>query len=362
MLDEQFVPRMELPQVQSTVLVVDDERANVALMMALLEDEGHRVLTASDGFGAIEVARASTPDLILLDLQMPGMTGIDAAHRLKADARTRNIPIVMVTAMSDRSSRMGALKAGIEEFLEKPVDRIELVVRVRNLLRLKAHQDFLANHNAILEAQVAERTQELKLSYREAMFTLTRAAEYKDEDTGAHVQRIGHYSLKLAEALGAAASFCDEIFHAAAMHDVGKIGIPDAVLLKPSGLGPAEWEIMKRHTLIGAAVLSSGQSPYVIMGAQIARSHHERWDGTGYPDGLAGEQIPLPARITCLSDIYDALRSKRPYKPAFTHERTLEIILSGDQRTRPEHFDPEVLEAFRRMTPTFAEIFDSLSE
>jgi putative two-component system response regulator len=264
--------------------------------------------------------------------------------------------------MSDKHSRMLALKNGVEEFLEKPVDRIELSVRVRNLLRLKAYQHFLEHHNALLETEVEERTRQLTSSYREAMFTLTRAAEFKDEDTGAHIRRIGQYSAALAQALGMDATFRDEIFHASPMHDVGKIGIPDSVLLKPGGLGPSDWEVMKRHTLIGAAVLSSGASPYVIMGAQIARSHHERWDGTGYPDGLAGEKIPLAARITAVCDVYDALRSKRPYKLAMEHEQALHIMFEGDGRTQPGHFDPAVLEAFHAMAPAFAEIYASIRD
>jgi putative two-component system response regulator len=347
----------ELSKAKHKILVVDDERGNLNLLCAQLEHEGYAPMSASNGAAALELVRRDAPDIILLDLSMPGMSGIEVARELKADPRTRTIPVVMVTSMSDRNSRLSALASGVEEFLEKPVDRFELAVRVRNLLRLKAHQDLLARYNANLEEQVAERTHQLRLSYREAMFTLTRAAEYKDEDTGEHVQRIGHYSETLARALGMDATFCDEIFHASPMHDVGKIGIPDAVLLKPGGLSPAEWEVMKRHTLIGASVLSTGLSPYVLMGAQIARSHHERWDGTGYPEGLSGEQIPLAARIACVCDVYDALRSKRPYKPAFEHERSLEIILVGDGRTRPEHFDPAVLEGFRNMAGTFEEIY-----
>jgi putative two-component system response regulator len=290
------------------------------------------------------------------------MSGIEVASLLKADPVTQNIPIIMVTGMSDRSSKMLALNSGVEEFLSKPVDPAELGVRVRNLLRLKAYQDLLETYNAELEQRVAERAKQLTGSYREAIFTLTRAAEYKDEETGAHVQRIGHYSEKLADALGLDAQFRDEILHASPMHDVGKIGIPDAILLKPGGLTPPEWEMMKTHTSIGASVLSTGASPYLVMGAQIARSHHERWDGTGYPDCLRGEQIPLPARIACVCDIYDALRSKRSYKPALTHERAVEIITVGDGRTSPTHFDPDVLAAFQRITSTFEDIFAELGD
>jgi putative two-component system response regulator len=347
---------------QRTVLVIDDEQANIRLFSAYLENGGHRTIGALDGRTALELARQHAPDLILLDMVLPGMSGIEVAGLLKGDPLTCKIPIIMVTGMSDRSSRMLALNSGVEEFLSKPVDAAELTVRVRNLLRLKSYQDLLESYNAELEERVAQRAKQLTSSYREAIFTLTRAAEYKDEETGAHVQRIGHYSERLAEALGLDAQFRDEILHASPMHDVGKIGIPDTILLKPSGLSPTEWEMMKTHTSIGASVLSTGASPYLVMGAQIARSHHERWDGTGYPDCLKGEQIPLPARIACICDIYDALRSKRSYKPAFDHERALEIITVGDGRTQPQHFDPQVLDGFRKVAPLFAEIFAELSD
>ena len=347
---------------QRTVLVVDDESVNLRLFTLHLAHEGHRTLAVASGAEAIVAARTERPDLILLDLFLPGMSGIDVAKTLKSDPITKNIPIVMITAAGDRASRLAALESGVEEFLEKPVERTELLMRVRNLLRLKEYQHFLENHNAILERQVAERARQLTLSYREAILTLGRAAEYKDEETGAHVQRIGHYSERLASLLGLDEVFRDRVFHAAPMHDVGKIGIPDAVLLNPGKLDASEWEIMKTHTVIGASVLATGASPYALMGADIARGHHERWDGTGYPEGLRGEQIPLAARIVALCDVYEALRSKRPYKPAFSHERALDIICRGDERTKPEHFDPDVREAFRKAASDFEEIYAKLAD
>jgi putative two-component system response regulator len=233
---------------------------------------------------------------------------------------------------------------------------------VRNLLRLKEYGDFLANHNRLLEQEVRERTVELKAAYRDTVFTLVRAAEYRDEETGQHVRRISHYCRELAEVKGMDREFCDDIYLASPMHDVGKIGIPDHLLLKPGPFDPVEWTIMKTHAVLGASILAHGSSPYTRMGAAIARNHHERWSGGGYPDGLTGEEIPLAARIMQICDVYDALRSRRPYKPAFDHLQAVEIITRGDGRTQPEHFDPAVLADFvtcaDRLSSIFAEHID----
>lgn len=290
---------------------------------------------------------------------MPGLSGFDVAGRLKMDERTKNIPIIMVTALDDRDSRLHALHLGAEEFLNKPVDRAELWIRVRNLLRLKEYQNLLADHNRRLESQVAERTAQLREAYKDTIYTMVRAAEFKDEETGAHVQRISYYCRLMAEEMGLDRPFIEEIFYASPMHDIGKIAIPDAVLLKPGSLNPEEWVVMKGHAAFGAKILEKGGSPYTQMGAVIALNHHERWDGTGYPNGLKGEAIPFPARLMNIADVYDALRSKRPYKPAFSHEKSLGIILEGDGRTRPEHFDPQVLAAFGKCAERWREIHDS---
>lgn len=339
------------------MLIVDDEERNRRLLATMLEAEGYAVQEAANGERALELARRNPPDIILLDIMMPGMDGYEVARALKAAEATRSVPIIMVTALSDRGSRVLGLETGAEEFVSKPVDRWELRVRVRNLLKLKEYSDFLADHNRILEAQVNERTRQLTASYRETIATMTRAASYKDEETGAHVARVSFYSTEIAQALGMDDAFCDNIHYASPMHDVGKIAIPDAILGKPGKFEPREWEVMKTHATLGAKLLGGTDSPYLVMGAEIAGGHHERWDGGGYPLGLKGEATPLPARIMQICDVYDALRSKRPYKDAFSHERSTEIITAGDGRTLPSHFDPAVLDAFKHCTTRFRDIF-----
>ncbi len=347
---------------QAEILVVDDDPQNRQVITIMLKAEGYKVTEAANGHAAMAEVARHAPDLILLDIMMPDMDGFEVASRIKQDPATQSIPIIMVTALEDAESRLKALNLGAEEFLTKPVNRAELWVRVRNLLRLKEYGDFLKHHNQLLEDQVAQRTHQLQESYIQTLKVLGVAAEYKDEETGHHILRIAEYSRHLAERLGMGTEFCDTIHHASPMHDIGKIGIPDAILLKEGPLNESEWPIMKTHCEIGARILRHGTSPYLDMAAEIALAHHERWDGTGYPKGLAGEAIPLSAHIMAICDVYDALRSRRPYKPPFEHEKALEIILTGDGRTHPGHFDPAVLDAFKRSIDAFREIYASMAD
>lgn len=342
----------------SQILIVDDEELNVKLLETLLHAEGYATIAARNGREALTLAALELPDLILLDIMMPEMDGFETVTRLKADPRTQPVPVIMVTAFDDRESKLQALKAGAEEFLSKPIDRADLIVRVRNLLRLKEYGDFLVNHNHILEEQVRGRTSQLDEAYRDTVFTLIRAAEHKDKETGSHVRRISHYCRVLAQEMGLPASFSNAIYLASPMHDVGKIGIPDNVLMKPGSFTSDEWGVMRTHCELGAEILATGTSPYTHMGAEIALNHHERWDGSGYPHGLRGEEIPLAARIMQICDVYDALRSRRPYKDPIQHGRVLEIITQGDGHTQPEHFDPTVLACFLRHADRFAAIYD----
>jgi cyclic di-GMP phosphodiesterase len=342
----------------SRILIVDDEEMNRVLLGRLLAEAGFHADTADRGETALEMIAAHAPDLVLLDLSMPGINGLEVAARLKQDPSTSQIPIIMITALSDRQSRMDALNRGIEEFISKPFDPTELLVRVRNLLRLKEFSDRLSHYSADLEEQVRDRTAQLASSYRESIFLMVKAAEYRDDDTGDHVRRIGRYTSRLAELMGHPSTFVDCIAHASMMHDIGKIGIPDAVLLKPAALTAEELGVMKSHTVLGKEILEAGSTPYLRMGAIVALTHHENWDGTGYPRGLSGADIPVESRIMKICDQYDALRSKRPYKQALEHEAALDIILRGDGRTRVSHFAPDVLEAFRESAAEFRDIYD----
>jgi len=346
----------------SSVLVVDDDESMRLLLQRRMESDGYRVVVAEDGLSAVEKASAEPPDVILLDAKMPTMDGFQVAEALKTAEHTRTVPIIMVTALDDPQSRLRALKAGVQEFLSKPVDRSELSLRVQNVLMLKRYSNFLADQNRILEQMVKDRSRQVLESYRETISTLTRAAGYKDEETGAHVKRISFYTEDLAQTLGMNTDFCETIHYSSPMHDIGKIAIPDTILVKRGPLTQEEWEIMKSHAGLGAQLLSSGDSPYLRMGAEIAQHHHERWDGSGYPGRLKGQVIPISARIMNICDQYDALRSERPYKKAMSHEAAVEVITNGDGRTMPAHFDPDVLEAFKQCAERFRDIFETIKD
>ena len=340
------------------VLIVDDQEVNVLLLERMLRGAGYVSITSTMDPGEVcELHLKNRYDLILLDLQMPGMDGFQVMEGLKEIEPDGYLPVLVITAQPGHKLR--ALQAGAKDFISKPFELAEVLARVHNMLEVRLLHKELHDYNDVLEQRVRERTADLQESYLETIFTMTRAAEHKDEDTGAHVQRISYYSRELARMLGLDEEFVDRIFFASPMHDIGKIGIPDHILLKPGGFTPDEWEVMKGHTTMGAKILGNSKSPYLKMGAEIALNHHERWDGGGYPNGKRGEAIPLTARIMNICDIYDALRSKRPYKPAFDHLKAVDIITRGDGRTQPEHFDPAILAAFKQNHQSFRDIFES---
>ncbi len=340
------------------VLIVDDQHFNILLLERMLRGAGYDDVTSTmNPCEVCDLHRKNNYDLILLDLQMPCMDGFQVMEGLKEIETGDYLPVLVITAQPDH--KLDALKAGAKDFVSKPFERPEVLARVSNMLEVRLLHKELQNYNLVLEHRVQDRTADLQDSYQETIFTMTRAAEYKDEDTGSHVHRISYYSSELAKLLSLNETFIDKIFFASPMHDIGKIGIPDHILLKPGGFSPDEWEIMKGHAAIGAKILGDSKSPYLRMGAEIALNHHERWDGGGYPNGKRGETIPLSARVMNICDIYDALRSKRPYKPAFDHRKAVDIITNGDGRTLPEHFDPAILAAFKQHHQIFSDIFDA---
>ena len=343
------------------ILVVDDQEANVELLNYMLRGAGYTSVTSTmESREVFQLYRANDYDLIVLDLNMPNKNGFEVIESLKSIENWGYLPVLAVTA--EPAYKLKALGVGAKDFISKPFDNVEVLTRIYNMLEVRLQHKKLHDYAAALEAKVRVRTAELRDSYRETILTMTCAVEHKDTDTGLHIQRIGLYCESLAAHLGMGSQFRDEIFYASPMHDIGKIGIPDHILLKPGEFTAAEWEIMKTHTTLGAKILGERKSPYLRMGAEIALSHHERWDGSGYPNGLAGDAIPLSARIMHVCDIYDALRSKRPYKQAFDHATAIGILTHGDGVTRKEHFDPAVLQAFLTAGEEFREIYRANGE
>jgi len=339
------------------ILVVDDDRGTRHLLEGILMPKGYQVETASNGLEALQAASNFLPDLILLDAVMPKLDGFETVERLKQQQQTRPIPVVMVTALENTEDRVRALESGSSDILTKPVSRAELLVRVTNLLESKAYQDLLKDQQKILEDEVIRRTSQLKNASLEAIIRLTKAAEYKDQDTGSHIQRMSLYGHLLATELGMEPAWTETFLYATSMHDVGKIGIPDKILLKPGKLDGYEWDIMMQHTVIGGKILANSSYPIIEMGERIALTHHERWDGKGYPHQLSGKEIPLEGRISAIADVFDALTSRRPYKQAFTIKKSLNILKEESGRS----FDPALINAFFKIIDELIEISECYS-
>jgi len=331
------------------VLVVDDSPVNIDVLDGILAPHV-RVLAALDAPTAQRLARRSPPpDLILLDVNMPGMNGFELCQQLKHDRATRDIPVIFVTARSDDMDEGHGFAVGGADYITKPVHPEVVLARVRTQLELQSRRVAARERGRRLERQVQARTNELKRAYDElwqasleTTVRLARAAEFRDDDTGAHILRMSNVAAALARTMGLHSTLCEQIVHAAALHDIGKIGIPDGVLQKRGPLTPEEWVVMRRHPTIGASLLEGSDNPVLQLAEVIARTHHERWDGSGYPEGLAGEAIPLVGRIVAVADVFDALTSARPYKPAFPVPRAVRIVRDG----AGSHFDPRVVEAF----------------
>ncbi len=352
------------------ILVVDDEEDIREILKGLLVSLGHQVETARDGADALSKLDQGF-DLVLLDLMMPGMDGFEAAAIIRQQYSLQDLPIIMITGMVGREERVKAAEIGANDFIAKPFEMVEVRLRTDSLLRMKQMHDRLKLHKDELEAKVSKRTRALnkaledmaesqrllRHAHLETIQRLVIAAEFKDQDTANHIQRMSHYSALIARHAGVPASQVDMILHASPMHDIGKIGIPESILLKPGKLEPSEWKVMRRHTLIGADILEGSDSSMLQMGAEIAISHHEKWDGTGYPNGLSGEEIPIVGRICAIADVFDALTSERPYKPPFSNKKAREIIWQD----RGNHFDADLVDIFFDHTSEVEEIQEEYS-
>ncbi len=350
----------------AAILVVDDEHANVVLIETILNSHGYEyVYSTQDPSQVLGMYCQHNIDLILLDINMPVMDGYDVMAQLKALDDPCLAPILVLTAQYAQDFRQRAFDAGARDYVTKPFDVNELLSRVQNLLQAELAQQYMRKQNDILDHRVLERTVELQMAQQQlhenrlqVVRRLGRAAEFRDNETGLHIIRMSKIAALLGRAAGMNDEDCDLLLNAAPMHDIGKIGIPDDILLKPGRFDADEWRIMQSHVQIGADILSGDDSRLLVMAAEIALTHHEKWDGSGYPNGLKGEEIPLVGRLCALADVFDALTSKRPYKPAWSEPDALEYLVAESGR----HFDPNMIEHFLALFPKIASIRHMHSE
>jgi putative two-component system response regulator len=346
------------------ILVVDDTIENLTLLTHMLKDCGYQVRPVPNGRLALQAARAAKPDLILLDITMPEINGYDTCLALKKDPTLSEVPVLFISALSETSEKLRAFEVGGLDYITKPFQFEEVRARVETHLRLNGLQKNL-------KGQVAAQVHEITALQMGMIFGLAKLAECRDTDTGKHLERIQTLCRNFAEELHTMPAYadhvtreyCERIFHASPLHDIGKVGIPDNILLKPGKLTPEEFEIMKTHTTLGADTLREVQkrfpnNEFVDMGIRIAQSHHEKWNGAGYPNGTKGNNIPLSARIMAIVDVYDAVRSKRVYKPPVSHEETCAII----EKDAGTHFDPDLVDVFKHMQSDFVEIWSSMQD
>ena len=351
---------------KQTILVVDDTPDNITLLCGLLGDH-YKNKVATNGQKALQIAFADPhPDLILLDIMMPGMDGYEVCRQLQANPSTSAIPIIFLTAKSQDEDETKGFELGAVDYITKPITPAILMARVHTHLTLKQARSFLQKQNDILESQVKKRTLQLEALQDALIISMASLAETRDNETGHHIRRTQHYILELAKHLAQKPKFAldlppkkiELIYKTAPLHDIGKVGVPDRILLKPGRLDPEEFDEMKRHTVYGREALDAAaktlgtEETFLTTAREIAYYHHEKWDGSGYPVGISGENIPLSARLMAIVDVYDALISRRPYKEPMTHEQAYKIIFDG----KGTHFDPDAVEAFGEIQEAIAEI------
>lgn len=337
---------------KAKILIVDDQKENLDLLDGILRVHGYSSLIfTGTPHEVLPLYKRESPDLILLDLNMPGLDGYQIMAQLRIIENQAHPPILVLTGDSSSETRKRALQEGAKDFLSKPFDQVELLSRIRNMLEYWLLYKQVRDQNKILEEKVQERTAEIQETQLETIQRLSLVAEYRDDDTGMHIKRMSQYAVLLGKATGMKDEEAKLLFYAAQMHDIGKIKVPDHVLLKPGKLTPEEWEVVKFHTVLGSRILSGSKSKLLQMAELIALTHHERWDGTGYPTGLKGKDIPFVSRLCSLADVFDALTSKRPYKEPWPVEKAADEI----KRLKGVNFDPE-------LTDLFLEIFDKILE
>ena len=338
---------------KAKILVIEDDEISIRMLETILKKaEYHNVKSLTDARDACLVYQKFQPDLVLLDLNMPYLNGFEVMHQLKEFNPHQYLPILMITEEENPKIRLQALESGAKDFLNKPYERVEVLLRIHNMLEVRLLHNQIHNQNKLLEAKVLKRTKELYDTRLEVIQRLARAAEFRDKETGHHIVRMSRYCSALAKSIGMSERHRELLLTASPLHDIGKIAIPDSILLKPAKLEPEEWQVMKSHAQVGFELLSESRSAFMKMAANIALTHHEKWDGTGYPQQLKENKIPLVGRICGLCDVFDALTSSRPYKKAWTFAEAVEEI----KKQKGKHFDPDLVEKFLNILPEIQRI------